>query len=738
MPNVRKWSAETPQLYTLTVLLKQGDGSVCKKQIRIGFKKVEIHGNVLMINGRRVILRGVNRHDFDPDTGWTVSKETYKRDLMLMKQANINAIRTSHYPDDPYFYELCDELGFYVMDECDMESHGVRRKNIPGSSKQWRRAVVDRAEQMVLRDRSHACIFCWSLGNEAGDGRNFVHMRRAILKLCNTYPIHYEGDTDFTKSDFISRMYPTEAQVEAMRNKKTIEVTWFDNIANRLAADNKRVSASAYPYKPVLYCEYAHCMENSLGNFAEYVRDFEQYPHMCGGFIWDFVDQSIRTERNGRAIWNYGGDFGEEKSNLYFCCNGIIAADRTPHPAYYEVMHVYAPVSANDLNAQKGLVEICNKYSFLTLDHLTLHWEVTENGEVRQSGDYALEDIAPGSTKNIALPMQEIPETGGFTLLTLSFRYREDGAWYKAGDEIRFDQFVLRDSAPVAASVAGKAQFRREKGGMQVQCGKVRFAVTADGECALDLGDGNLLSGDRLRPAVYRALTDNDRGYFNFVPKLMRFLPLYTWRKAEDTMRFKGFSADEKNSALTLHWRVKHMGKVSVQLRFLAGGAVHFELSGRSKRKEMLRFGLQTGLQDTLRNVTWFGRGPEECYCDRKTGQRIGIHTATAETMFHPYVRPQETGNRTDVRALCVTNDSGKGLRVTADSTLEFSLLPYSTAEIDRAEHLHELPDRGQLTLHLDARMRGVGGDLPGVAALHEPYKMKSGAYTLGFTVEQM
>ena len=302
-----------------------------------------------------LMIKGVNRHDFDCDNGWAVPREIYTQDLDIMKQNNINSIRTSHYPDDPYFYDMCNKYGFYVMDECEVETHGVRRKGVPGSNPVWTGAVVDRMQRMVLRDRNNPCVFMWSLGNEAGDGSNFMEMKKAALALDNSRQFHYEGDFDLTKSDVISRMYPTKDIMEKLGNKQPITISLYDNIANQLAADSKPIKAEMYEGKPVVLCEYAHSMENSLGNFQEYIDDFEKYDNMCGGFIWDFVDQALHVkDENGNDNYLYGTDFqGQEPhklidipnttamtgSNVYFCANGIIGADRKPHPHIVEVKH---------------------------------------------------------------------------------------------------------------------------------------------------------------------------------------------------------------------------------------------------------------------------------------------------------------------------------------------------------------------------------------------------------------
>ncbi len=355
-----KWSAEMPNLYKLVMILKLDEKTVAVKTYDVGFKQVEIKGEKIYFNGMPLMVRGVNRHDFDADHGWAVPKERYTQDLDIMKQNNINAIRTSHYPDDPYFYDMCNKYGFYVMDECEVETHGVRRKGVPGSNPVWTAAVVDRMQRMVLRDRNNPCIFMWSLGNEAGDGDNFAKMKEAALKLDDTRQFHYEGDFDLTKSDVISRMYPTEDIMEKLGKKEPITISLYDNIANQLAADSKPIKAEMYEGKPILLCEYAHSMENSLGNFQEYMDDFERYDNMCGGFIWDFVDQTIhRVNENGQDEWLYGDDFAKQEprniinipnttaiagSNTYFCANGLIGADRQPHPQITEVKKVYAEI----------------------------------------------------------------------------------------------------------------------------------------------------------------------------------------------------------------------------------------------------------------------------------------------------------------------------------------------------------------------------------------------------------
>ena len=730
----RKWSAETPELYTLTVKLYEGNRCVVKKEIRIGFKRVEIKGNVFYINGEKVIIKGVNRHDYDPEHGWAVPRERYYQDLYLMKQANINAIRTSHYPDDPFFYELCDELGFYVMDECDVESHGVRRKNVPGDNPLWTSAVVDRAEAAVLRDRSHACICFWSLGNEAGDGSNFAEMKKAILKLSDLYPIHYEGDFDLTKSDFVSRMYPTENVVDKLVHQKAITATLFDNIANALAADNKDVPESAFADHPVIYCEYAHSMENSLGNFKEYVDDFEKYDHMTGGFIWDFVDQTIF--RDGKQL--YGGDFNEGKSSYYFCANGIIAADRTPHPAYYEVKQVYSNVCAEDFDVERKRVKIKNKNYFIPLDYCYLDWTVARNGERIESGRISLDGIAPQTAKTLTVPYSTEFGSGEY-ILTLSFRYKTANEWRKADDEISFNQFTLSRK---------KARPEPREGMVKVLSKGGTHKIIADGTTvvfknkrlySIDFGSGNILDNSlSLKPNFFRPLTDNDTSYFNFAPMFKRLNPLYLWDITSRAVTVKSFVIFPFGGSciVNIKWLAPFAAHIETDIIVNADGSVNIGQNMNSPILPMLRSGIRLGINKDFCNVGWYGRGPEEAYCDRKTGQKIAKFGMKADELFHYYMRPQENGNRTDVRLLEITDDSGNGFSVSSEFPFDFSMHAYSQEKIEKAKHNHELVKDEYYSLCIDDRQRGVGGDMPGSACLHEPYKMHKGSYSFAVTLK--
>lgn len=728
--NVRKWSAEEPNLYTLVISLKANRKLYCVKSVKIGFKKVEIKGNVLCINGKRVIIKGVNRHDFDPDNGWAVPKERYYQDLHLMKQANINAIRTSHYPNAEIFYDMCDELGFYVMDEADVESHGVRRKNCPGDNEDFTMAVIDRAERMVLRDRSHACVCFWSLGNEAGDGSNFTREKESILALDKSRPIHYEGDFDLTKSDFISRMYPVESIVEKLRNKEEIKATLYDNVANALAADNKPVPAEKYNDHPVIYCEYAHAMENSLGNFKEYVDDFEKYEHMAGGFIWDYVDQSIRKEENGTEKWLYGGDFDEGETSYYFCANGIIGADRIPHPSYYEVKKVYSNLEAVDSDCKSGKIIVKNKNLFISTEDYDIHWSIAVDGYEKESGDIRAV-IAPLSEEEIQLPvsLEKYPE--GEVILTVSFILNKDKLWAKAGFEQSFCQLMLREAPAAKKNPAnGELKFLRKGRNVSVR-GKDFSAEIVAGALASLNYDGNEIIDENspMRPDFFRALTDNDIGYINFAPYLTGIHPLYQWKRSTAQTAASKVKAEATPSGVMVNvkWHAPFTSGVETSYLFSPDGEVTISHKAKGLLLPMLKVGMRMGIKSRLENAEWYGRGPQENYCDRKTGARIARHSATVDELEHRYMRPQENGHRTDTRSLEITDESGSGIIIDAmDIPFGFNLGYYNPEKLDNAKHLFELEKDSCITLSLDAAERGVGGDMPGCAYLHKPYKVNS------------
>ncbi len=747
--NPKKWSAEAPNLYTLVIILFTGAAIQAVKTYKVGFKQVEIKGEKIYFNGMPLMIRGVNRHDFDPDNGWAVPRERYTQDLDIMKQNNINSIRTSHYPDDPYFYKMCNEYGFYVMDECEVESHGVRRKGVPGSNPVWTQAVVDRMQRMVLRDRNNPCIFMWSLGNEAGDGDNFAKMKKAALELDDTRQIHYEGDFDLTKSDVISRMYPTADIMEKLGNKQEIKITLYDNIANQLAADSKPIKPEMYEGKPVILCEYAHSMENSLGNFQEYMDDFEKYENMCGGFIWDFVDQTIhRVSEDGKDMWLYGDDFAKQEprsaidipnttalagSNTYFCANGIIAADRTVHPQIHEVKKVYAEIKTEEFDLNKGTFKVKNKHLFTNLSAFACRWVIEAQGERLASGELDDVECEPLSETFITIPYDITAFLSDKeVVLTVSFYNKRYMPGIKSDFEVAWDQFILNPMPqPSAPKSKGKLSYDSKGNTVKVWGDNYKVKVKNGRIVSIFIGDEQVLKAP-MEPYYFRALTDNDIDSLNFVPALIPLHPYYKWRRASKSavaVRTVAGVGEDNSVEIHIAWRTPLLKDAVSTYRIYPDRRIYVFHSATPKA-DMVRFGMRVTLDGKMEYVDWYGRGPHATYCDRKTGAKIGAYKSTVTELEHRYMRPQENANRTDVRYVTFTDENGRGFRFTSyfDDFINFSAQHYTVEQLEAATHVHTIPYNNSITaVNIDHMQLGVGGDLPGQAFVREPYKMKKG-----------
>ena len=742
-----KWSAETPNLYTLVMTIELDGKIICVKTYKVGFKKVEIKGEKIYYNGMPLMIKGVNRHDFDCDNGWAVPREIYSQDLDIMKQNNINSIRTSHYPDDPYFYDMCNKYGFYVMDECEVETHGVRRKGVPGSNPVWTGAVVDRMQRMVLRDRNNPCVFMWSLGNEAGDGSNFMEMKKAALALDNSRQFHYEGDFDLTKSDVISRMYPTKDIMEKLGNKQPITISLYDNIANQLAADSKPIKAEMYEGKPVVLCEYAHSMENSLGNFQEYIDDFEKYDNMCGGFIWDFVDQALHVkDENGNDNYLYGTDFqGQEPhklidipnttamtgSNVYFCANGIIGADRKPHPQIVEVKHGYQNIGITAIDASNGEFKLKNKFLFTNLSDFNCKWVIKAEGEEVLSGELGKIECAPLEECNIKIDFDssKLPKDKE-VILTVSFETTKESLGIEKDYEIAFEQFII--------NAMPQPKDNNADGNLDFDINGKRVTVKGDNlEVIVDNGkivsykiEGKELLKAPLMPNYFRALTDNDIDFLNFTPQWAKFHPFYAWQRATHHTRADKTEVIKNNNAVEIHIAFSTAGlKKSVATYRVYPDGRLYVFHSAIPTKGMLRFGYQMTMDKSMEYITWYGRGPKPTYIDRKLGSKIDLYKSSVTDFEYRYMRPQESSNRCDVRYFTLTDKNGFGIKVDAyyDNPINFSAYHYTTDGLEKATHINDIPYEDITTVNIDHRQLGVGGDLPGQAFVREPYTMPKG-----------
>mgnify|MGYP002583984910 FL=1 len=739
-----KWSAETPNLYTLVMSVELDGKVICVKSYKVGFKKVEIKGEKIYFNGMPLMIKGVNRHDFDCDYGWAVPKYRYTQDLDIMKQNNINSIRTSHYPDDPYFYDMCNKYGFYVMDECEVETHGVRRKGVPGSNPVWTGAVVDRMQRMVLRDRNNPCIFMWSLGNEAGDGSNFMEMKKSALELDDTRQFHYEGDFDLTKSDVISRMYPTKDIMEKLGNKQPITISLYDNIANQLAADSKPIKAEMYEGKPVVLCEYAHSMENSLGNFQEYIDDFEKYDNMCGGFIWDFVDQALHVkDENGNDNYLYGTDFqGKEPhklidipnttamtgSNVYFCANGIIGADRNPHPQIVEVKHGYQNIGITAKDIKNGEFTIKNKFLFTNLSDFNCKWVIKAEGKEVLNGTIGKIDCAPLEEKEIKIDydLSKLSDDKEL-ILTVSFETTKKSLGLDADYEIAFEQFVLNEM-PKPKEIKSDKKLDFDINGKKITVnGENLKVVVDDGKVVSYVIDEKELLKAPLEPNYFRALTDNDIDFLNFTPQWAKFHPFYAWQRATHHTKAVKTEVVKNGEVVEIHIAFSTVGlKNSVATYKVYPDGKLYVFHSAIPTKGMLRFGYQMTMESSMEYITWYGRGPKPTYIDRKLGSKIDLYESSVTDFEYRYMRPQESSNRCDVRYFTLTDKEGFGIRVDAyyDNPINFSAYHYTTDGLEKATHINDIPYADITTVNIDHRQLGVGGDLPGQAFVREPYTM--------------
>ena len=726
------WTDETPVLYDVFVLIKNPAHEVIEAtHCKFGFRQIEIKASQLFLNGKPIYLKGVNRHEHDPDHGRAIPYERMVQDIRLLKQYNINAVRTSHYPNHPKWYELCDEYGMLIMDEANLESHGLRQK-LPKSDPQWTDACVDRMISMVERDKNHPCIIMWSLGNEAGEGKNFVQMKEAALEIDATRPFHYEGNyrLDLEVSDVFSTMYTSPEKLALSGQYKKVPVG---------AVIKSTLKPEQYAGMPRLLCEFAHSMGNSTGNLQEYWDVIEQYQNCIGGFIWDFVDQGLRKkDAKKNEFWAYGGDFGEKPHDGNFCINGIVDPDRTPHPALYEVKKVFQNIKVFPvfLTGAMGIqIAVVNKYIFKALgkDYVSLHWEITANGLVIQKGESEPFDLAPGEEKKIQLPTkspQLLPNTE--YLLKVSFHLINDTLWAQKGYEIAWDQFIIPYGTPKAIETKIDTlpglQLKEEDDHLQIWTQDFTLIIDkiTGAICSYVYQDIPLLNAP-IEPNFSRVPTDNDRGLGNFV-KILDFPS--PWKKAIKKRKLVKFTTKHpRDQVVQCEAQFKVQGgqsELKINYSVYGNGDIVIENSFIPKR-DMRAFGMQTTIPQQFNKYQWYGTGPHENYWDRKTGASVGIYKKTSETFIHDYIRPQENANRTDVRWMSFTNNKGAGLMVVGMPVLSTSAWPYSEDDLTQAMHTYDLPRRDFITLNIDFRQQGVGGNNSWGAKPMERYRLVKG-----------
>ena len=674
---VEPWTAETPRLYDAEVVT--GTERVA---VRIGFRTVSIVDGQLTVNGRPILLRGVNRHEFHPDLGRALPLETMRQDLEIMKAHHVNAVRTSHYPPHPAFLDLCDELGFWVIDECDLETHGFTfqdwRDN-PSDDPRWTDAYLDRMRRMVERDKNHPAIILWSLGNEAGIGANHGAMARWARERDGSRPIHYEGDYACEYVDVYSRMYASHAEVDAIGRQAEDRHDDADD-----ALDAKRRAM------PFLQCEYGHAMGNGPGGLADYQELFEKYPRLAGGFIWEWIDHGIRTRTaDGREFYGYGGDFGEELHDGNFITDGLVFPDRAPSPGLTEFAKVIEPVR---IHVSGDAIRVTNRYDFRDLSDVDFTWRLEVDGEPVAEGDLKVPAVAPWESVEVELPeLPEVKETGEVWLTV------------HASDNLGWGQARISSLESAGSPLSGVSLPSSD--GRQISLG----AGTFDSSSGLltDLG-GIAVDGPRLD--VWRATTDNDRGFGDPVAERWYELGLHRMHHRIDEVTTDG-------DALLVRTRVAAaatpLGLFATYRWTAEGDALRLVVDVTPDGEwpvPLPRLGLRLAVPSTVDSVTWFGGGPGEAYPDSRQAARIGRFAATVDELQTPYVYPQENGNRTAVRWATLTGADGTGVRFTGAPTFELSARRWTSEQLDAARHPTDLtPSADRIFVNLDHGLQGLG-----------------------------
>lgn len=733
-----KWSAEQPNLYTLVITLRDSGGNAVQMTgCRIGFRRFEIKDGLMQINGKRIVFKGVNRHEFSCDHGRAISYDRTAdmiRDVQLMKAHNINAVRTSHYPNHPKWYELCNEYGLYVIDETNLETHGIWSYHqnglgeaVPGSRPEWTANVLDRANSMFQRDKNHASILIWSLGNESFGGDNFLKMHDFFAEQDPSRIVHYEGVFQYRDSerasDIESQMYTSPQKVEEY--------------------------ALNFPKKPFILCEYSHAMGNSCGGLDEYWKLFEKYPVLQGGFIWDWIDQAIRVRtEDGRAHMAYGGDFGEPVHTGNFCGNGLIFADRTVSPKLYEVKKCYESVKISAEQERNSQFRIQNNYLFTHLDTFEVMWELLCNGEAVREGSLPV-SAPPGEDAYLDLsavyPAARGPQEEW--ILTLKLVKLNPSLWEKEwGNEAAFGQFVL--PLPVNAAAVSRPEraglppvILESRAGM-LEINGNGFILSFDAEAGVLASwqrEGKELLQSPVVPNFWRAITDNDRG--NHLPEraaawreasLERKLLAFDTRAAADgsatiTSEFSFPSAP--GTRATLAYKVAADGEIEVRLTVVPGAGL----------SELPEAGIRFEMDPGFSRLSWYGKGPFESYWDRQGGALVGLYEGAVAEQMVPYLRPQECGNKTEIRSAAVADGKGAGLRISGAPLLELSVLPYTPFELEDCTHQHLLPPSRHTVVRVNAQQMGVGGnDSWGAHTLPQYTLFANRVYHLAFKLQSL
>ncbi len=713
LENVKPWSGEIPNLYTLTVILTDENGDEIEvSRTRIGFRRFELKNGLMCLNGKRIIFKGINRHEWNVKTGRVITKEDMLYDIRFMKQNNINAVRTSHYPNNSLWYQLCDEYGIYLIDEANLETHGTWQKlgraepswNIPASLPQWKKAVLDRAKSMYERDKNHASVLIWSCGNESYCGEDIAAMSAYFREADSTRLVHYEGVTRVPEhqydciTDMESRMYAKPDEIEDYLKQNT--------------------------GRPYISCEYMHAMGNSLGGLSLYTDLEDKYEAYQGGFIWDYIDQSLeKIDEDGNTVLAYGGDFEDRATDYGFCTNGIVYADRTYSPKVQEVKALYSNIR---MSISGGRLTVENRNLFADTDNLTFIARLEQNGEVMAEESFCLH-IPAGETLTAILPFEKPQNTGEYVYY-VSAVITEKCLWAEAGHEISFAQEVFE----VKTNTAEYTDFAKPVivyGDVIIGVHGEKFSMLFDknegGITSLKYGGCEYITRTP-KVSFWRAMTDNDRGAGEHTN-------LAAWHTAGKFARYKSVFHCEYDNRLeicfTYEAAVTPVFEYTITYIAYFDGRLGVNVSypGVTGMPDMPVFAMDFKLKKQLNKFSFYGLGPDENYIDRNNGARLGFYHSTASENFSAYLNPQECGNRTGVRNVSVYNANGQGLTFTkTDVPFEMSVLPYSAYELENALHREELPNVRYIWVRIAAKQMGVGGDDSWGAPVHEEYRIKA------------
>lgn len=693
LKNPLLWSAEIPNLYTFYFIVKNSVGKIIEVvPQKFGIRKFELKDGIMKLNGKRIIFKGVNRHEFNCKTGRVVTKEDMLWDIKFLKKNNINAVRTSHYPNNSFWYELCDEYGIYLIDEANLESHGSWMKlgmsepswNVPGNLPEWRECVLDRAQSMLERDKNHPSILIWSCGNESYAEENILNMTKFFHKRDNTRIVHYEGC-------FWNREYEACSDIESRMYAKVKDIEEY---------------LSSNPKKPYISCEYMHAMGNSCGGFMKYTELEDKYEKYQGGFIWDYIDQAISVEKDGKEVLLYGGDFMDRTSDYSFCGNGIVFADRTATPKVQEIKYLYQNVVITP--NEKGCT-IRNKNLFDDLSKYKFIYTLKQEEKIIMKGEFEI-TCAPETTITVDIPWGIAEET--YTK-NISMVLKEDTAWAKAGHEIAYGQEVI-DITMKNDLEENELKVVDGDGNIGIYVGKTEVLFSKDKGLVSLVYDKKELIIERPQPVFWRASTDNDKGYAHN-HNCSAWLGASLFQKMKHIAQFK--IAEDKKSVeifytheipvvpeleVTVTYLVKNTGDIKITLKY----------NGKEGLPELPLLGMRFKMPNDFNTFKYFGKGPEENYIDRNKGARVDIFERSVVSNLTPYLVPQECGNRTEVRWAEVKTEDNKGVKFIYDNNpFELSVLPYNFLELEQAAHEYELSKSNYTYVTISMKQMGVGGD---------------------------